>query len=141
MPLKSLPVKDNVAGSAQNLTTRAFLVIYGEQMSTQVVLSGRIQADLTGLLRGQTQTRRSNKRSLGSIQAPGPITRGWLELARLAPPPLQPSQTKAAGAKQPTECGDQGVDWERRSPWLWHLGGRHGRHQRRQRLLAHGEHI
>jgi hypothetical protein len=41
---KSLSVKENVASSAQNLATSAFLFLYREQMSTQVVPSAGIQA-------------------------------------------------------------------------------------------------
>lgn len=40
---KFLSVKENVAASAQNLATGAFLFLYREQMSTQVVLSAGIQ--------------------------------------------------------------------------------------------------
>jgi hypothetical protein len=41
---KSLSVKENVAASAQNLATSAFLFHNREQMSTQVVLSTETQA-------------------------------------------------------------------------------------------------
>jgi hypothetical protein len=40
---ESLSVKHDVAASAQNLVTSAFLLLYREQMSTQAVLSAGIQ--------------------------------------------------------------------------------------------------